>query len=64
MLAEESRLLQVCIFHCLQNKLANLDFSVLLIGVMPIVDEVDSQLSQVMSSLIAASQPGATPIWA
>jgi hypothetical protein len=64
MLVEESRLLQVYIFHCLQNNLANLDFSVLLIGVMSIVDEVDSQLSQAMSSLIAASHPGAPPAWA
>jgi hypothetical protein len=48
----------------LQNNLTNLDFSVLLIGVMNIVDEVDSQLSQAMSSLIAASHPGAPPAWA
>jgi CheY-like chemotaxis protein len=64
MLVEESRLLQVCIFHCLQNNLANLDFSVLLIGVMTIADEVDSQLSQAMSSFVAASLPGAPPAWA
>jgi CheY-like chemotaxis protein len=61
MLVEESRLLQVCIFHCLQNNLANIDFSVLLIGVMTIADEVDSQLSQAMSSFVAASLPGAPP---
>jgi CheY-like chemotaxis protein len=64
MLVEESRLLQVCIFHCLQNNLANIDFSVLLIGVMTIADEVDSQLSQAMSSFVAASLPGAPPAWA
>jgi CheY-like chemotaxis protein len=63
MLVEESRLLQVSIFHCLQNNLANLDFSVLLIGVMTIADEVDSQLSQAMSSFVAASLPGAPPAW-
>jgi hypothetical protein len=64
MLVEESRLLQVCIFHCLQNNLANIDFSVLLIGVMTIADEVDSQLSQAMSTFVAASRPGAPPAWA
>ncbi len=64
MLVEESRLLQICIFHCLQNNLANIDFSVLLIGVMTIADEVDSQLSQAMSSFVAASLPGAPPAWA
>jgi len=61
MLVEESRLLQVSIFHCLQNNLANIDFSVLLIGVMTIADEVDSQLSQAMASFVAASLPGALP---
>jgi CheY-like chemotaxis protein len=64
MLVEESRLLQVCIFHCLQNNLANIDFSVVLIGVMTIADEVDSQLSQAMSSFVAASLPCAPPAWA
>jgi hypothetical protein len=47
----------------LQNDLANLDFSVLLIGVMTIADEVDSQLSQAMSGFVAASHPGARPVW-
>jgi CheY-like chemotaxis protein len=63
MLVEESRLLQVCIFHCLQKNLASVDFSVLLTGVMTIADEVDSQLRQAMSSFIAASLPGAPPAW-
>jgi CheY-like chemotaxis protein len=64
MLVEESRLLQVCIFHCLQNNLAKIDFSILLLAVMTIADEVDSQLSQAMSSFVAASLPGAPPAWA
>jgi CheY-like chemotaxis protein len=64
MLVEESRLLQVSIFHCLQKSLASIDFSVLLIGVMTIADEVDSQLSQAMASFVAASLPGAMPAWA
>jgi hypothetical protein len=48
----------------LQNNLAKIDFSVLLIGVMTIADEVDSQLSQAMSSFVAAALPGAPPAWA
>jgi CheY-like chemotaxis protein len=47
-MVEESRLLQVCIFRTLQRNLATIDFSILLIGVMTIADEVDSQLSQAM----------------
>jgi CheY-like chemotaxis protein len=50
MLVEESRMLQVSIFQTLQNNLANIDFSLLLIGVMTIADEIDSQLSQAMAS--------------
>jgi hypothetical protein len=52
MLVEESRMLQVCIFDTLQNNLASIDFSVLLIGVMTIADEIDSQLSQAMDSFM------------
>jgi YesN/AraC family two-component response regulator len=55
MLVEESRMLQVSIFHTLQNNLASIDFSVLLIGVMTIADEIDSQLSQAMASYVAES---------
>jgi hypothetical protein len=50
MLVVESRMLQVSIFHTLQNKLASIDFSLLLTGVMSIADEVDSQLSEAMKS--------------
>ncbi len=46
MLVEESRILQVSIFHTLQKNLSSIDFSVLLIQVMTIADEVDSQLRQ------------------
>jgi DNA-binding response OmpR family regulator len=52
MLVEESRELQVSIFQTLQHNLATIDFSVLLIGVMTIADEVDSQLSQAMKCYI------------
>jgi hypothetical protein len=54
MLVEESRMLQVSIFQTLQNNLARIDFSLLLIGVMTIADEVDSQLSQAMAGFSAA----------
>jgi hypothetical protein len=39
----------------LQNNLTSIDFSVLLIGVMTIADEVDSQLSQAMESYLVPS---------
>jgi DNA-binding response OmpR family regulator len=61
MMVEESRVLQVSIFNTLQKNLANIDFSVLLIGVMTIADEVDSQLSQAMRSYIAESKVDALP---
>jgi hypothetical protein len=47
--------LQVSIFQTLQNNLASIDFNVLLIGVMTIADEVDSQLSQAMESYLVQS---------
>ena len=68
MLVEESRMLQVSIFQTLQNNLSKIDFSQLLIGVMTIADEVDSQLSQQMASYISESKsepdskPGALPL--
>jgi DNA-binding response OmpR family regulator len=61
MMVEESRMLQVCIFDTLQNNLETIDFSVLLIGVMTIADEIDSQLSQAMDSYIAESVEDALP---
>jgi YesN/AraC family two-component response regulator len=61
MLVEESRMLQVCIFDTLQKNLATIDFSVLLIGVMTIADEIDSQLSQAMDSFIAMLVADALP---
>ena len=50
MMVEESRILQVTTFQTLQKNLGTIDFSVLLLGVMTIADEVDSQLSQSMQS--------------
>jgi len=48
MLVEESRILQVSIFNTLQNNLGRVDFSTVLLDVMTIADEVDSQLKQAM----------------
>jgi CheY-like chemotaxis protein len=50
MLVEESRILQISIFNTLQKNLVNIDYSVLLIGVMTIADEIDFQLSQAVNS--------------
>ena len=53
MLVEESRILQVSIFHTLQRNLVNIDYSVLLNGVMTIADEIDFQLSLAVASYTA-----------
>ena len=50
MLVEESRILQVSIFHTLQKNLVNIDYSILLNGVMTIADEIDFQLSVAVAS--------------
>jgi ActR/RegA family two-component response regulator len=50
MIVEESRILQVSIFNTLQNNLNTVDFSLLLVDVMTIADEVDSQLKQTIIS--------------
>jgi DNA-binding response OmpR family regulator len=50
MIIEESRILQVSIFNTLHNNLRFVDFSLLLIDVMTIADEVDSQLKQTIVS--------------
>jgi CheY-like chemotaxis protein len=52
MMVEESRILQVSIFNTLQNNLPRVDFSKVLLDVMTIADEVDSQLKQAMQSYI------------
>ena len=48
MIVEESRILQVSIFNTLQNNLQKVEFSKVLLDVMTIADEVDSQLKQAM----------------
>jgi CheY-like chemotaxis protein len=50
MVVEESRILQVSIFNTLQNNLPRVDFSKVLLDVITIADEVDSQLKQAMFS--------------
>ena len=62
MLVEESRMLQVSIFQTLQDNLHKVDFSLLLVGVMAIADEVDSQLAQQMASYISESKIDDLPV--
>jgi hypothetical protein len=52
MIVEESRMLEASIFQTLQLNQARLDPSVLLVDVMAIADEVDSQLAQAMTGYI------------
>jgi DNA-binding response OmpR family regulator len=59
MIVEESRILQVSIFNTLQTNLRVVDFSLLLIDVMTIADEVDSQLKQTIVSFSASSEMAA-----
>jgi hypothetical protein len=61
MMVEESRILQVCIFHTLENNLDCINFSVLLRQVMTIADEVDSQLRQAMECYVAESIQDSLP---
>jgi CheY-like chemotaxis protein len=46
MMVEESRLLQVSLFNSLQKNLSVVDFDTVLLDIMTIADEVDSQLKQ------------------
>jgi DNA-binding response OmpR family regulator len=62
MLVEESRILQVSIFHTLQKNLANINFSILLLQVMTIADEVDSQLRQAMDCYVSEATMDALPV--
>jgi hypothetical protein len=56
MLVEESRLLQISIFNTLQDNLSRMDFSVLLVGVMSVADELESQLAQQMASFLGEAK--------
>lgn len=57
LIVEESRMLQVSIFQTLQNNLARVDFSLVLVDVMTIADEVDSQLCQAMQGFTTEPTP-------
>jgi len=59
MMVEESRILQVSIFRTLRNNLSKVDLSQVLLDVMTIADEVDSQLKQAVSSY-TEPPPGST----
>jgi len=61
MMVEESRILQVSIFNTLQNNLSSVGFSHVLLDVMTIADEVDSQLKQAMASYIGPQRGSALP---
>jgi DNA-binding response OmpR family regulator len=62
MMVEESRMLQVSIFQTLQNNLYRVNFSLILLGVMEIADEVDSQLAQAMASYVSESRIATLPV--
>jgi CheY-like chemotaxis protein len=57
MAVEESRILQVSIFSTLQNNLRSVDFNSVLLDVMTIADEVDSQLKQAMLGFMDPPPP-------
>jgi DNA-binding response OmpR family regulator len=55
MIIEESRIFQVSIFNTLRTNLNTVDFSLLLVDLMNIADEVDSQLKQTIVSFTASA---------
>jgi hypothetical protein len=54
-------MLEVSIFQTLQNHAASIDFSLVLVSVMEIADEIDSQLSQATASYTAESALDSQP---
>jgi hypothetical protein len=61
MMVEESRMLQVSIFQTLQLHVKDERPDELLLDVMAIADEVDSQLAQAMTSYISAANQASLP---
>jgi hypothetical protein len=61
MMVEESRMLQVSIFQTLQLNVKDERPDELLLDVMAIADEVDSQLAQAMTSYISAANQASLP---
>jgi hypothetical protein len=62
MIVAESRILQVSIFKTLQLHVEDTQPGVLLMYIMAIADEVDSQLAQAMTSYISEAKLDAQPI--
>ena len=62
MLVQESRMLQVSIFQTLHQHVEDTKPGVLLMYIMAIADEVDSQLAQAMKSYISEAKLDAEPI--
>jgi hypothetical protein len=62
MMVEESRTLQVSIFQTLQFHVKDEKPDELLLDVMAIADEVDSQLAQAMTSYIAEANQDSQPL--
>jgi DNA-binding response OmpR family regulator len=62
MVIEESRILQVSIFTTLQRNMRCVDFSKVLMDVVTIADEVDSQLKQAMISYVTPTVVSSTVI--
>jgi|SRR5579862_4694031 len=61
MIVEESRILQVSIFQTLQLHVEDTEPGVLLLYVMMIADEVDSQLAQTMAGFSSAVTSSSEP---
>jgi hypothetical protein len=61
MMVEESRILQVCIFHVLEKNLDSINFGVLLRQVMTIADEGDPRLRQAMKCYVEESLHDSLP---
>ncbi len=61
MMVEESRMLQVSIFQTLQSHIEETESGVLLLYIMAIADEVDSQLAQAMTSYISEANKDDKP---
>jgi DNA-binding response OmpR family regulator len=58
MLVMESRILQVSLFEVLHNNIASVDFSLVLLDVMAIADEIDFYLEQTMESYMGQQISG------
>jgi hypothetical protein len=62
MMVEESRMLEVSIFRTLQLNREQMDFKVVMMDVMTIADEVDSQLSKAIASYMFEANIDVDPV--